>query len=61
MNKYTKSLNEPERETTLNVFTTWELSFNELKAQQNPEALESLMTLYAFFDLGDKYIRGAVS
>ncbi|QSZ35017.1 hypothetical protein DSL72_007879 [Monilinia vaccinii-corymbosi] len=53
MNKYTKSMNETERETAFNVFTTWELSFNELRTEKHPAALENLMTLFAFFDPAD--------
>ncbi|KAI9646614.1 hypothetical protein NHQ30_004610 [Ciborinia camelliae] len=53
MNKYTKYLSETERETAFNVFTTWEISFNELKVQKNSAALEKLLTIFAFFDSAD--------
>ncbi|TGO39560.1 hypothetical protein BHYA_0051g00010 [Botrytis hyacinthi] len=50
MNRYTKSLSEFEKETALNVFTTWELSFDELEAQPKRTDLEKLLTTLAFFD-----------
>ncbi|TGO44385.1 hypothetical protein BOTNAR_0837g00020 [Botryotinia narcissicola] len=50
MNKYTKLLSEFEEETALNVFTTWELSFDELKSQPKRTDLEELLTILAFFD-----------
>ncbi|KAF7941076.1 hypothetical protein EAE99_000713 [Botrytis elliptica] len=53
MNKYTKLLSEFEKETAFNVFTTWELSFDELKAQHNSTDLEQLLTILAFFDPRD--------
>ncbi|TGO14839.1 hypothetical protein BTUL_0047g00010 [Botrytis tulipae] len=50
MNKYTKLLSDFEKETVLNVFATWELSFDELKAQSKWTDLEELLTILAFFD-----------
>ncbi|KAF5879411.1 putative sesquiterpene cyclase protein [Botrytis fragariae] len=50
MNKYTKLLSEFEKETAFNVFTTWELSFDELKAQHDSTDLDQLLTILAFFD-----------
>ncbi|KAF7868766.1 uncharacterized protein EAF02_009502 [Botrytis sinoallii] len=53
MNKYTKLLSDFEKEAAFNVFTTWELSFDELKAQHNSADLEQLLTILAFFDPRD--------
>ena len=51
LSQYRKRLGNAEKETSLNVFTTWELSFQQLQS----EVLESnvkgkLLTLLAIFD-----------
>ncbi|KAL9118732.1 MAG: hypothetical protein Q9187_004722 [Circinaria calcarea] len=52
--QYRKKLNNTEEETSLNVFTTWELSFRQLQSQPNSNGNETkLLTLFAFFDEKD--------
>jgi hypothetical protein len=53
-------LNDADKETALNVFTTWELSFQQLLASEASDTsnigrnMESdLLTLFAFFDCKD--------
>ena len=54
LSQYRKRLGNAEEETSLNVFTTWELSFQQLKSE-TPEnnAKAKLLTLLAFFDEKD--------
>ena len=43
-----------EKETSLNVFTTWELSFKQLHLQTSKDGTATkLLTLFAFFDNKD--------
>ena len=54
MSQYRRTLNGAERETTLNVFTTWELSFQQLQAGETVSNRKAdLLTLFAFFDCRD--------
>jgi tetratricopeptide (TPR) repeat protein len=54
MSQYRRTLNGAERETTLNVFTTWELSFKQLQAKETASNRKAdLLTLFAFFDCRD--------
>lgn len=54
MSEYRRQLSSLAKETTLNVFTTWELSFELLKqSNKNDEHKEDLLTLFAFFDSKD--------
>ena len=49
--EYSRSVNEDGRETRLRVFTTWELSFNQISGQgQELMDKEHFLTLAAFFD-----------
>ena len=54
LSEYRKKLGNNEEETSLNVFTTWELSFQQLesKASENNSEVK-LLTLFAFFDNKD--------
>jgi tetratricopeptide (TPR) repeat protein len=54
MSQYRRKLNKAAAETEMNVFTTWELSFQQLMrddamGQQNAD----ILTLFAFFDSQD--------
>ena len=52
--EYRRKLNDEEAETSLNVFTTWEMSFEQIqKDKTNAKTLEHLLTLSAFFDNND--------
>ena len=54
LSQYRKKLGNAEGETSLNVFTTWELSFDQLRSQVSRDNVESkLLTLFAFFDNKD--------
>jgi hypothetical protein len=53
LSQYRRSLNRAERETSLNVFTTWELSFQQLTELESGELKGDLLTLFAFFDSND--------
>jgi len=53
LSQYRRSLNIAERETSLNVFTTWELSFQQLTEIESGELKGDLLTLFAFFDSND--------
>jgi hypothetical protein len=54
MSQYRRKLNDSAKETTLNIFTTWELSFQQLQEQQAPSIQKSqILTLFAFFDCKD--------
>ena len=54
LSQYRKKLGSAEKETSLNVFTTWELSFQQLKSQASANDVEEkLLTLFAFFDNKD--------
>ena len=51
---YRRKLGNDEKETSLNVFTTWELSFQQLQSQASANNVEAkLLTLFAFFDNKD--------
>jgi tetratricopeptide (TPR) repeat protein len=51
MSQYRRKLSESAKETALNVFTTWELSFQQLQEQEAPNLQKSqVLTLFAFFD-----------
>jgi hypothetical protein len=51
LTEYRKSLGADEKETSLSVFTTWELSFEQLLRTSNYSAARAdLLTLFAFFD-----------
>jgi tetratricopeptide (TPR) repeat protein len=54
MTQYLKKLNNDDTETALGVFTTWELSFQQLQASGLSGGLEAdVLTLLAFFDCKD--------
>ena len=54
MSQYRRKLSDEARETSLNVFTTWELSFQQLQETDGEgKEKENLMTLFAFFDCKD--------
>jgi len=59
MSQYRRKLNNADTETALNVFTTWELSFQQLLAIEGSDAntngkmKSDLLTLFAFFDCKD--------
>ena len=54
LSQYRKTLGNDEKETSLNVFTTWELSFQQLQSQASANDLDAkLLTLFAFFDNTD--------
>lgn len=54
LSQYRKRLGKNEEETSLNVFTTWELSFQQLEIQASENNRETkLLTLLAFFDNKD--------
>ena len=63
MTQYRRKLNDEDKETALNVFTTWELSFRHLQPQQ-----ADLLTLFAFFngkdiseELFEKFLANPIS
>ena len=54
LSQYRKKLGNTEKETSMNVFTTWELSFQQLQSQSSENEVEvKLLTLFAFFDERD--------
>jgi tetratricopeptide (TPR) repeat protein len=54
MSQYRRRLNQSERETSLSVFTTWELSFQQLEDEDTDGVnMADLLTLFAFFDCKD--------
>jgi hypothetical protein len=53
LSQYRRSLSMVEKETSLNVFTTWELSFQQLMEVESGELKGDLLTLFAFFDCKD--------
>ncbi len=54
LSQYRKRLDNAEEETSLNVFTTWELSFQQLRSEAPENNVEAkLLTLLAFFDEKD--------
>ena len=54
LSQYRRKLGNAEKETSLNVFTTWELSFQQLQSQASANEVEAkLLTLFAFFDNKD--------
>ena len=54
LSHYRKKLGSAEEETSLNVFTTWELSFQQLQSQVSENDVETkLLALFAFFDEKD--------
>ena len=51
LSQYRKRLGNAEEETSLNAFTTWELSFQQLRSEAPENNVEAkLLTLLAFFD-----------
>ena len=54
LSQYRKRLGNAEEETSLNVFTTWELSFQQPQSEASENNVEAkLLTLLAFFDEKD--------
>lgn len=53
LTRYRRHLSESEKETSLNVFTTWELSFDQLLHIPSGEDKAALLSLLAFFDCKD--------
>lgn len=52
MSEYRKSLSETNKEVPVSVFTTCELSYRQLLAQNKGESLAEILTLLAFFAPG---------
>jgi tetratricopeptide (TPR) repeat protein len=53
MSQYRRKLGGAERETSLSVFTTWELSYQQLLAEDTDDkCMADLLTLLAFFAAG---------
>jgi tetratricopeptide (TPR) repeat protein len=51
MSQYRRKLGQAEKETSLSVFTTWELSYRQLFAEDTEDkCVADLLTLFAFFD-----------
>ena len=53
MSQYRRQLNLAEKETSLSVFTTWELSLQQLMVDDPGGSKTDLLTLLAFFDYKD--------
>ena len=54
LSHYRKRLGNAEEETSLNVFTTWELSFQQIQSEVSENDVKAkLLTLLAFFDEKD--------
>ena len=54
LSQYRKRLGNAEEETSLNVFTTWELSFRQLQSEASEDRVEAkLLTLMAYFNEKD--------
>ncbi|KAG4440354.1 hypothetical protein IFR05_004147 [Cadophora sp. M221] len=54
LSQYRRHLNNDEKETSLNVFTTWELSMQQLiESAESGKDKADLLTLFAFFDCKD--------
>ncbi|MCJ1309722.1 hypothetical protein MMC25_003382 [Agyrium rufum] len=54
ISQYTKRLSKANTEIAYNVFTTWELSFQQLEDEYGEDCIETkLLTLLAFFDHKD--------
>lgn len=50
LSQYREQLNEDGQEVLLNVFTTWELSFQRLRKMKGDDCVElQLLTALAFF------------
>lgn len=51
MSQYRRKLGQAEKETSLSVFTTWELSYRQLLDEDTEDkCMADLLTLFAFFD-----------
>ena len=61
ISQYRRKLNDADKETSLSVFTTWELSFQQLQAMEGERhRREDLLTLLAFFyhkDISEKLFK----
>jgi tetratricopeptide (TPR) repeat protein len=53
ISQYRGTLNAAEKDTSLSVFATWELSFEQLEAQDPDGSMARILTLLAFFDCKD--------
>ena len=54
LSQYRKKLGSAEEETSLNVFTTWELSFRQLQSEASEDSVDvKLLTLMAYFNEKD--------
>jgi len=53
LTEYRRVLGDDEKETALNVFTTWELSFQQIHEDETGERLRSFLTTAAFFNTQD--------
>jgi hypothetical protein len=54
LSQYRRKLEDTENETSLNVFTTWQLSFQQLLSQTSEDSVAvKLLRLLAFFDNKD--------
>jgi tetratricopeptide (TPR) repeat protein len=54
LSQYRRRLGDTEKETSLNVFTTWQLSFQQLLSQTSEDSTAvKLLRLLAFFDNND--------
>lgn len=55
MSQYRRKLNDADKETSLSVFTTWELSFQQLKAIENEEIERLTYLPYSPFSTAETY------
>ncbi|CAM6086197.1 unnamed protein product [Calypogeia fissa] len=53
LTEYRRTLGDDGKETALNVFTTWELSFQQIHKDETGERLRSFLTTAAFFNTRD--------
>lgn len=54
MSQYRRKIGEAADETALNVFTTWELSYQQLEKLDDEKKYNSIiLTVFAFFDCQD--------
>ena len=52
--EYSRTIDDEQRETRLRIFTTWELSFKQIRGQEREvKDKEHFLTLAAFFDAGN--------
>ncbi|CAM6129976.1 unnamed protein product [Calypogeia fissa] len=62
LTEYRRILSDDGKEIALNVFTTWELSFQQIRKDETGERLRTFLTTAAFFnsrDIGEDLFHGA--